>query len=239
MKKLILSLAMIAAGTAAFAQKPVAGDKTAEVNFTGFGLNSFNYGTNAGNLAIPELRFRHFMSDKMALRARIGLGSTSNTVKETQNVGGSDLALEAKIGNGFGISLSPGIEFHLPGTDKLSPYYGAQLGFGFNTGTSLDVTNASNYNAGLGFTGVASGNKRSETGGSQMAINLGLFMGADYYITNSIFVGGEFGLGLFNMTSTGEGETAVNGGAAVKTGTASSFDLFGVTAGNVRLGFKF
>jgi outer membrane protein W len=238
MKKLILSAAFVALGVAAFAQKPAAGDKTAEVNFTGFGLNSFDYTVGDGNLQIPELRFRYFMSDKMALRARIGLQSSSATVKETDGT----LNLEAKVNDGFGLTLSPGVEFHFEGTSKLSPYYGAQLGIGYRTGGSLTVTNATGWTAAGGFTGNGDGNKLESTGQSLLGINLGVFMGADYYITDAVFVGGEFGLGLFNMTSVGEGEDKETTGGnttTTKTGTASGFDLFGVTSGNVRLGFRF
>ncbi|MFN7313489.1 MAG: hypothetical protein ACK5UI_08405 [Bacteroidota bacterium] len=241
MKKLILSAAFVALGVAAFAQKPAAGDKTAEVNFTGFGLNSFNYGAGTGNLAIPELRFRYFMSDKMAIRARVGLGSTSETVKEKTG-GASPIDLEAKSSQGFGLTLSPGVEFHFEGTSKLSPYYGAQLGIGFQTGGSLTVTNATGWTRGGGFTGIAKDDKLERTGQSTFGLNLGVFMGADYYITDAVFVGGEFGLGLFNMTSTGEGEDKETIGGTTtttKTGTESTFDLFGVTSGNVRLGFRF
>lgn len=232
MKKLILSLAFVAAGAVAFAQKPAGGDKTAEVSFTGFGLNSFNYTT-------PELRFRYFMSEKMALRLRLSLGSTSVTNKENVVTGGTTtIEVEQKISNGFMLNFTPGIEMHFEGTAKLSPYYGAQLNIGLGGGGTTEYTNATGGTSGA-FTGVAAGNKASTTMGSVFGFGLSTFMGADYYITDAIFVGGEFGLGLFAMTSTGEGESSVNGGPTTKTGTASSTDILGVTSGNVRLGFKF
>jgi outer membrane protein W len=214
----------------AFAQKPTAGSKTAEVNFTGAGLNSFSYTT-------PELRFRHFATDNMAYRLRVNLGMSSTTVKE--NTGGVDV--ERKASSGFGLTIAPGIEKHFAGTAKLSPYYGAQLNLGFETASSLDYTNALGGGPGA-WAGVASGNKASSKSGSILGVGIGAFMGADYYITDGVYVGGEFGLGLFNFDSTGEGEESVTVGGTTtttKSGTSSTLELFGVTSGGVRLGFRF
>lgn len=234
MKKLFLSLALVAAGVAAYAQKPAAGDKTAEVSFTGAGLNSFNYTT-------PELRFRYFASENMAYRLRLSVGSTSSSDKEKVTVGGSEVEVERKVSSGFMFNITPGVEWHLAGTSKLSPYYGAQLNIGLGGGGSTEWTNALGGGPG-GYTGVASGNSAKTTNGTMFGFGLSTFMGADYYITDGIFVGGEFGLGLFAMTSTGEGEnSSTTGGTTTttKTGTSGTTDILGVTSGNVRLGFKF
>lgn len=234
MKKTLLLAAFAFAGAFAFAQKPGAGDKTAEVSFTGAGLNNFNY-------AVPELRFRYFMADNMAIRARLSLGSTSTTDKETVKVGGADVAVERSVSSGFQLGLNPGIEMHFAGTSKLSPYYGAQLGITFGTAATTDYTNATGGGPGA-YTGVASGDKASIKTGSTFGLNIGGFMGADYYITDGVFVGGEFGLNLINLTSTGEGETSTTVAGTTntaKSGTASSFNLFGVFGSNVRLGFRF
>jgi hypothetical protein len=68
-------------------------------------------------------------------------------------------------------------------------------------------------------------------------------MGADYYILDGVYVGGEFGLGLFSMSSTGEGEmkTTVNGVGTTTTKVLgnSSNSYFGASTGGVRLGIKF
>ena len=234
MKKLILSAAFVTLGVAAFAQKPAAGDKTAEVSFTGAGLNSFNYTT-------PELRFRYFASEKMAYRLRLSVGSTSTTDKEKVNAGGTDVEVERTVSTGFGLNLTPGLEMHFAGTSKLSPYYGAQLNIGLGGGGSTEITNATGGGPGA-YTGVASGNKSSITNGSTFGFGISTFMGADYYITDGIFVGGEFGLGIFSMTSTGEGESSTTTGGTTntnKTGTSGSANILGVTSGNVRLGFRF
>lgn len=225
MKKLMLIVAFAGVASFAFAQKPVAGDKTAEV-----GLN-LQTGTAPISYTVPELRFRYFSTDEMAFRVRLNMGSTSNT--DAYDFG--TYKWEAKTGSGFGINLSPGVEMHMKGTGKLSPYMGAEANIMFNTGATAETTNGSSS----AFADAANGDKYSMTGGSMFGFGVGIVMGADYYVTDGVYVGVEYGLGLFNMTSTGEGETTVNGGAAVKTATNKTFDIFGVNGGGVRLGYKF
>jgi hypothetical protein len=232
MKKLLLVVAFAAVGTIAFAQKPVAGDRTAEV-----GLN-LQTGTAPINYNVPELRFRMFKSDDMAYRLRVNLGSQTTTDKFSfEGAGAFDW--EAKTGTGFGIAIAPGIEKHFAGTKRLSPYVGAELGIGFNTGGSIDVTNGSSAN----IIDAAKDDSYSFNGGSQLSIGLGAVMGADYYVADGVYLGVEFGLGLFNIASVGEGEekTKVGAGAEVtnKTATSSTTTIFGVAGGGVRLGYKF
>ena len=229
MKKLMLIVAFAGVASFAFAQKPVAGDRTAEV-----GLN-LQTGTAAISYTVPQLRFRQFMTDDMAYRLRISMGSTSTT-------NGFDFGTyswEAKTNTGFGINLSPGIEKHMKGTGKLSPYMGAEANISFNTGATAETSNGSSSS----IANAANGDKYSLTGGSIFGFGVGVVMGADYYVTDGVYVGVEYGLGLFNMTSAGEGETktTVGGGAEVtaKSTTASTFSLFGVNGGGVRLGYKF
>lgn len=226
MKKTLLVIASALVGTFAFAQKPTAGSKTAEVSFAGGAFSTWAY-------TVPELRFRYFMADNMAVRARLNIGSTSST-SETAGA----IKVKTEINSGFMISLNPGVEMHFAGTDKLSPYYGAQLGFSFGTSGTTKVTNASSVGG-----APTTGDSYEATTGSTMGLSLGGFMGCDYYVTDAVFVGGEFGLNLFSMTSVGEGETKVTAGGvaapAAKTGTSGTFNLFGVTAGGIRLGFRF
>ncbi len=229
MKKLMLIVAFAGVASFAFAQKPVTGDRTAEV-----GLN-FQTGTAAISYTVPELRFRKFMTDDMAYRLRVNLGSTSNT--DAFDFG--TYSWEAKTGSGFGINLSPGVEMHMKGTGKLSPYMGAEVNIMFNTGATAETTNGSSSS----IAGAANGDKYSMKGGSMFGFGAGVVMGADYYVADGVYVGVEYGLGLFNMTSVGEGETktTVGGGAEVtaKSATNKTFDLFGVSGGGVRLGYKF
>lgn len=238
MKKTILSLALVAMGVAAFAQKPAAGDKTVEFNLnfqTGGG--AVNYGNAANALGSPELRFRYFMADDMAVRLKVGIGSSATSTKTSANVGGTDITNTNKVSSGFAFSIAPGIEKHFAGTDKLSPFVGAELPIAF-------IGSATNENdkADLGGT-IADNNSSKTVTGSRFAIGLNLVLGSDYYFTDAVYLGVEGGLGIFNITSTGDGtiDETVGGVAApqVKTLGGGTFSLFGVTSGAVRLGYKF
>ncbi len=230
MKKIILTIASATLFIAAYAQKPIAGSKTAEV------VLNFQTGTAPISYNLPgELRLRYFLSETMAVRARLGLGMSTSTDKVANAAG--DVTAEIKKSSGFNIMLAPGIEKHFAGTSKLSPYVGAQLLFSLGTGSSTEVSNADNASPTSGQ--VNSGDSYKTTGGSNLGIGLGLLLGADYHITQGIFVGGEMGLGLFNMTSAGDGTEKINNNPETKTLGGSTFDLFGVTTGGVRLGFVF
>ncbi len=233
MKKLLLIVAFATVGTIAFAQKPMSGDRTAEVGL------SLQTGTAPISYNVPELRFRMFKSDDMAYRLRANIGSMSRTY--SADIGG--VAWEAKDNSGFNIALAAGVEKHFAGTKRLSPYVGAEVGISFGTGRSVEATNDdapvfAGFGSGITAGNVAAGNKYEQTFGSTFGLGIGAVMGADYYVADGVYVGVEFGLGLINITSTGEGETTTQAGSA-KTGKASSFDLFGVTGSGVRLGYKF
>ncbi|MDZ4668010.1 MAG: outer membrane beta-barrel protein [bacterium] len=231
MKKTLLVAAFALAGSFAFAQKPSAGSKTAEVNL------NFQTGTAPVNYNLPaELRLRYFLADNAAVRIRLGLGSSTTKTSVTNTANTSEITDKT----GLGLSITPGYEMHFEGTSKLSPYVGAQLGITLGGKASREVTNASVSNPNPG--SIVVGDSYKSTAGSMLMLNLGLMMGADYYIADGVFIGGEFGLGLFGMANTGEGETITKVGSVsttAKTTKASTTDLFGVTTGGVRLGFVF
>lgn len=233
MKNLFLTLVLALTSVSVFAQKPIAGSKTAEVNL------NFQVGTAPINYDLPaELRFRYFLADKTAFRLRLGLGS--NTSKSAVLNGAGDVTSDITNKSGLGLNLGLGLEKHFDGTEKLSPYVGAQLGFLLGGKATTDVTNSTSASPNPGQ--VVSGHSYKSESGSTFGIGLGLYMGADYYIKDNVFIGGEFGLGLFSSSSTAEGSTTVNNGVAettVKAPKSSTSSLFGVSTGGVRLGFVF
>lgn len=234
MKKTLLLAAFALAGSIAFAQKPSAGNKTAEVNL------NFQTGTSAVNYDLPaELRLRYFLSDNSAVRVRFGLGSATDK-SSVKSAAGTEATIEDK--SGLGLTLTPGYEMHFEGTEKLSPYAGAQLGIALGGKATTTVTNAASANPTPG--SVIDGASYKRESGSSLGISLGLMMGADYYIADGVFIGAEFGLGLFQMNSTKEGTTTskLSSTATEQKTTTTKFsttELFGVTTGGVRLGFVF
>jgi hypothetical protein len=234
MKKIILSLTFAAIGLAAFAQKPTGGNITTEIGFTSL----LGAPANPATLNIPQgmLRARYFLNEGMAVRAHLGFGSTTTTAKQT-SAGATPVTSENKTTTtGFGIAL--GIEKHLAGTDKLSPYLGGEIGFGSGS-TKIDNKNSQSA-AG---TPTASGDAFKSSGGAATVIALNAFIGADYYVTEKVYFGAELGIGLFKMNKTSDMDTEVTDAATNTTvkvttpgGKGNSFGIMPNVIGQVRLG---
>lgn len=234
MKKLLLTIAVVATGFAAFAQKPAAGNITTEIglsNLLGTPGNPVTSGVPAG-----MFRVRYFLADDMAVRAHFGFGTGTTSTKYDNAAPpvAATLSGERKVTTtGFGIAL--GIEKHLEGTSALSPYLGAEFGFS-NGSTSMEATNSTN-----GTSITANGDAIKVTGGATTTIALNGLIGADYYVTDKLYFGAEMGIGLFNMTSTGDSETAVTTSAGTVTGTtlgtsSNSIGLMPAVIGQIRVG---
>ncbi len=225
MKKKVLLIAAIAAGVFTTSNvnaqdfKPTGGEKNIEVNFTPLG---------GSPIGINNLRFRHFASADMAYRLGFSVSSSSNTDETlTQNASGSDVTLEDKTSS-FGLQINPGIEMHWEGTDRLSPYYGAELNFAMSSTTVTDQE----LNA------AGDGTAESETKDGSTTFGLNLILGADWYFSKSIYMGTEVGFG-FASTSNADTEFTPAVGDAVKTPNGGSFNLGPNFNSAIRLGFLF
>jgi len=224
MKKTLLIIAMAFVGSFAFAQKPSSGEMTTEV------LARIQTGSAALGFSVPEMRFRYFLSDDMAVRARLNIGMTSKT--ETDLQGSSSAEIKT---SGSNILIAPGIEKFFAGTSNLAPYVGAELAIGLGS-NKVEATNSSN---GTSYTNV--NDKYATEGGGTTTIGLNILMGADYYITDAIYVGGEFGWG-FMSKSTAQKDISSTAGATtnkMSQGKISNTDIGISSTGGVRLGIKF
>ena len=247
MKKIILSLALVATGVVAFAQKPAAGDMTLESRFSldMGGPNGFN---------TPTIRYRYFLMDDLAIRATLGINSASNTQTITNGAVAPAVVEKGEIitkGMAFGIAL--GAEKHLEGTEKLSPYFGAELNFGMiGAGMTDAVSGAANANDrnvtatgsnnGAAFT--AKDDKYESTDGGATALGFKLVFGADYYFTNSIYLGGEMGWGFMSMSQKEQKVSSTTAGVKAEGTLANEVKQSGLAmmnfpAASVRFGIKF
>lgn len=194
MKKLILSMSALALATAVNAQefssyKPFAGNFTTELGLTGGLFNS--------EVELPEgamLKGRYFLTDNSALR--LGLHLSSNTVKENL----WDNKFENKgvyTERASALNLNLGYEKHFKGTNRLSPYVGADVLLGFG-GEKVqgDNTDGNDYRPNYEFTGKTS----NFTWGVRGVI------GADYYFAKNVYLGVEAGWGFVN---TIDGKTTI------------------------------
>jgi hypothetical protein len=198
MIKRIIQLVLVTVfiSTVAFAQKPTAGKWSTEVIFNPFppaiALNNINGG----------IKFRKFLKEKTALRLGLNVGGGTLIEKFTNPL--NDKEEGERKNSGYSIVFLPGLEFHLAGTEKLSPYFGFDLGAGYNTSTEklTDIDESGRYRKDYG---------RERTNNS-LNYTLNLVVGADYYIAQNVFLGAEFGLRT-SMLQVLDSKTTYSGSA--------------------------
>ena len=160
MKKLLILVSAVALSGTMFAQK-AGSDNPYSLE------GAMNVSKEGVSWAAPNLRMRYFIKDNLALRLTLGRDAVSSTSTETSTtydstgtatVTTSEVTTKNSIMN-FGLAA----EYHLPGTDRMSPYFTAGFNVGNNTNTDV----------------------------STFGLNLGA--GIDYYVAENIYVGLELG----------------------------------------------
>jgi opacity protein-like surface antigen len=220
MKKILLfAAAAMFIGTAANAQdvyKQTGGEQNIEVLFAPLG---------GSPIGINGIKYRKFTSATTAWRAEVFLGFSSSTDITGLTADEDELRDRSSA---FDIVLSPGLEWHLPGTDRLSPYYGGVVNIGFNT--SRDRSE---------FEG-ADGIEENTTKNGSLSLGLAGVGGFDYYFADNIYLGAEIGVG-FGFTSDFDtvSETTVEGVDNVETPNGSSLNFGPIVQGRIRLGILF
>lgn len=213
MKKFILLIASVFPLFSIQAQdyKPDARGISVEVNFTPF--------TNPP-LSIDYIKARYFINQSIAVRTGFSLAFDHNTVDNytTQNA--------------FQLSIVPGIEKHFKGTDKLSPYIGAEIDLGLlNSGT----TSTADGNT-VTVTGAWTDSTGKVSNRGYFRFGLNAVAGVDYYFTQHFYAGLEIAYG-FRMISSSDVYSSEAGSDVDKGGTSISF---GPSINHaLRLGFIF
>ncbi len=250
MKKVIIAVSLLAAALVSNAQdvvvanvtpdpaakqyKPVQGDVLAELGLfnTGFvDLPTSTFGT-------PQLKFRYFLQDQIALRAGVNLSQHAETNK-IYEAGGSGTGFEKNMTSIWGINA--GLEKHFTGTGRLSTYVGADV--------SLQIVGASakreNTADGTNFTdGESEKLKGYNYNGNNGSFGFGLraVTGADYYFVDKVYLGAEFGWGFAAMKDSKTKTETTTGGTTTtvetKT-TGGTFDLMPSLTAGVRIGYRF
>ena len=185
MKK-IIGLFLIALPFAVFGQddetlvsqfKPAAGEKTLELQFAPFGDNP---------ISLNGIRARWFLSEQSAFRlnAFLSFNSDSDIIQQEDD----DLNREELKNKNvsFTINLRPGLEKHLKGTEKLSPYFGGELDLayrGTSFKTEVQVSNEVKYNKQINANGF-------------FRAGVNAIAGLDFYISKKLYLGTEFGFGV-------------------------------------------
>jgi outer membrane protein W len=224
MKKLFVLAGAVVLSSSLFAQKP-----TADNPFSLEGQLSYN--TSSLSFNAPSLRMRYFIMDDLAARVSLSINNASTKdyyYELPDNAGGEG----TEINKTSLTMISLGAEKHFAGTEKLSPYVGADLVFGMgNTSAKWDKFDGTGYNA--DFTAAA------KAPISMFGINL--VAGTDYYFAENFYVGLELGLGFQSVTEkAGEFEFTTAGNTTTSLSEPAKSSSFGNNfIGNARIGWRF
>lgn len=224
MKKFFVLAGAVVLSSSLFAQKP-----TADNPFSIEGQLSYNASSLSFNA--PSLRMRYFWADDMAARVSLTIAnsSTKDYYYELANNAGGEGTEVNKVSLTM---ISLGAEKHFAGTDKLSPYVGADFVFGMgNSSAKWDKFDGSGYSA--DFTATA----KNPTS----MIGLNLVAGMDYYFAENFYFGAELGLGFQSVSNkAGEFESTTGGSTTTILSEPSKSSSFGNNfIGNARIGWRF
>lgn len=229
MKKLILSIAMVAATATTMAQMPTAGENP----FSLEGQLNLNNGTGE-TFASPVVRLRYFATDNIS--ARLGVGFNSSNDEELfygtvgTNYSDSIGTYNTKSSN---YQIMIGGAYHFSQLANLSPYAGLDV----MIGGGKTITEGEDTD---GATWVPDYSERTELPTSSFGVNL--VAGVDWYFAQNVFLGAELGFG-FNKTTSKEGTFTATSGTTTVEGVApspGSFSSFGnVYTAGLRLGWRF
>lgn len=235
MKKLLLSLSVAVLGLTAQAQdfKPAKGDVTTEFGLTG-GINNTNFELNDG---AGLLRFRYFQKENLAFRLGFNVGSISEKgnaygTGANENKTGSAKSTETQ----FLINL--GVEKHFAGTERLSPYVGAD----FLIGSASNKTTFENATGSVANPTYVEAVSSETKGPGSTILGLRAVVGADYYIAKRLYLGAEAGFGFVYAKDGETTNTSTINGTTTTTTTKSagnSFELSPSIITGVRIGFVF
>jgi len=193
------------------------------------------------NWAAPTLRVRYFLNDNIAARVQLGLGdglgtamSESHTYFENADGTGNEGTLDI---NRMNWNAQVGGEYHLAGTDRMSPYFGLGINFGGGssaaTGTSYNPS-TDEYDANLNFA----------RDGKYSMFGVGVFAGMDFYVFKNMYVGLELGLNFssYNYSDVTSEITVMSPSTVMKTvtpGYTKTYLSTGASSAAFRLGWRF
>jgi outer membrane protein W len=168
MKKLLILVSAVALSGTMFAQK-AGSDNPYSLE------GAMNVSKDGVSWAAPNLRMRYFIKDNLAVRLTVGRDGESVTTSIPASIDTATNTIipasEVTTKNSI-MNLGLAAEYHLAGTDRMSPYFTA----GFNVGNDT----------------------RTEI--SSFGLNLGA--GIDYYVAENIYLGLELGFNYNSADGT-------------------------------------
>lgn len=182
---LAAALMLFASNVSAEGGKSKAGSFGTEVQFNPFGQGDDDYSLNG-------LKFRYFMTERDALRLKIGFGLES--VKYEADESGDDLA-KGRVGD---LSVDLGYERHFKIAKRLSLYAGGQAGV-YKHFASAKVTYTEDLGNGSHTYQVVYENCVPAADGSigeraYVGMAASVFTGLDFYVYKGLYLGTEVGI---------------------------------------------
>lgn len=203
--------------------KPRAGAVSVEVNLAPF---------QALPIQANQISARYFLSPTMA--ARVGFNFGMNRITDTQFPDPNNLNNEIKaVQRVTEFGLRPGVEMHIPVSNRFSPYVGGELGLIIRSASAKVDNNFNNDYTEI--KGDASQNPFTR-------FVLRGVVGFDVYLVKGLYLGAEMGYGLARETYPDQTTTTSIGGTVNTTSIEdnSVFTNFGVTTNPfIRLGWTF
>lgn len=228
MKKVFITLVVLSTFLNAQAtenKKPVKGTFTTQIGLS--------LATWSGNISSMGLNGRYFINSGLAARLSAMTNNYSYTNNYSENPDGSGGQGSYNTTTKSTV-LMLGLEKHFRGNSRLSPYIGIEVGTGpGNTTTKGDNSSGFNYR------------KNYSEEGSQKSTNvqLGTFLGFDYWVAEGIYLGIEYKFFSYSKTNNKNGETNItdNGVQSKVARPGNQFILTSTTnvVPSFRLGWKF
>lgn len=237
MKKFVTTAFAVFLFNVTFAQKPDAGAFTIETQI------NFQTGTAPINIFTPNIRVRYFISEDLALRLQFAYLSNKMTTTVTENFDGTGAEGSVDMSSSL-FTFRPGIEKHFAGTNRLSPYIGAEINIQMGSAKETwDQANSDGFNYFYeeGTTADITGDwvTTSPTWSAGSTIGLNLLAGLDFYVMENLYIGGELGWGFNSYSGKDvEGTQTVDGDTFTFTAPGAKSSGFGmVPSGFIRVGW--
>ena len=196
------------------------GSVATELNFSLFNINITDDGVSTGSFAMPELRLRFGLSDKLALRVNLGLDFGHDKIqKNLDNTEESYYRKTVVTGDRLEknsyttFSIAPGIEYHFGKWNRMSIYVGGEIPIGFYMTNSTIKEDKEILELERGYyseqwefvrrtkSALSLKTKNYEYGyyysypTGKMFFGINAFAGFDFYVYKGLYLGAELGLG--------------------------------------------
>jgi outer membrane protein W len=234
MKKLMIFVGALTLTGSLFAQKPASDDAKYSLE----GLANLNT-TDGMSFAAPSLRFRYFVNDNIAARVQFGFGGDGSSVVTTpssesytyyENPDGSGATGSVDIARSQW-NVGIGAEYHLTGTDRMSPFFSA----GINIGSGSYTETWANSD-GEAYSAVITDAKIE---GGYGTFGWGIGAGFDYYVADNLYLGLELNLTSTSVNNDATTVTVMGNAAGFVPENSMTYTNIGAAHGSVRIGWRF